>query len=59
MTNLQEFMMENNFSAEEVVEAMENILSTDRIVEVMYNMLVVADIEVPTDIEEHYNLHCK
>ena len=59
MTNLQDFMMENNFSAEEVLEAMENILSTDRIVEIVYNMLGDADIEVPTDIEEHYNLHCK
>lgn len=49
----------DHFSAEDIVEAVDNYFNSDDIVYIIYNMLEENDMEIPEEIEEHYNLHCK
>ena len=47
------------FSAEEIVSAIDSYSSIDDIVYIIYNMLNENDMEIPEEIEEHYDLHCR
>lgn len=49
----------DHFSAEAIVSSIDSYLPTDDIVYIIYNMLEENDMEIPEEIEEHYNLHCK
>lgn len=54
-----EKLYEMGFSAEEIVSNVNNFLSSDDLCYIIYHSLVDADMEVPEEIEEHYELHCK
>ena len=49
----------NYFSAEEIVSAIDHYLSIDDIVFIIYNMLNENDMDIPEEIKEHYDLHCR
>ena len=51
-------LLENGLTADQIVESADAILSEDEIVRIIYNTLNDNDLEIPEDLEEHYNLHC-
>ena len=51
-------LLEQGFTPDQIVESADSILSQDEIVRIVYNTLNDNDLEIPEDLEEHYNLHC-
>lgn len=51
-------LLEQGFTPDQIVENADAILSQDEIVRIVYNTLNDNDLEIPEDLEEHYNLHC-
>ena len=51
-------LLEQGFTSDQIVESADSILSQDEIVRIIYNTLNDNDMEIPSDLEEHYNLHC-
>ena len=51
-------LFESGFTSDQIVESADAILSQDDIVRIIYNALNDNGLNIPQDVEEHYNLHC-
>lgn len=59
MFSLNDLMFDYGFSPDDIVSAIDCMFSSDDVCYVIYNMLQENDMDIPSEIEDYYNLHCR